>query len=76
MEKWIVKAKCLHDPRITTDFFFPKWNNYSKTFYPPVKAIETYCSDCPVQKLCESYAAKNKETEGFWGGKAATRCRI
>jgi hypothetical protein len=76
METWNAKAKCLHDPRITTDFFFPEWDYYTDAFQPPIKAIETYCSTCPVRRECEHEAARNKETEGFWGGKAAAQCKL
>lgn len=77
METWNALAKCLHDPRVDTDFFFPSWDSWGTALMPTpqtVRMIARYCSDCPVRRECEREAAVNKLTDGFWGGKPAAKC--
>jgi hypothetical protein len=78
METWNALAKCLHDPRVDTDFFFPDWDNHATAMMPTpqtTRMIARYCSDCKVRRECERQAAIAGETDGFWGGKQARQCK-
>jgi hypothetical protein len=78
MDTWNARAKCFHDPRIDTDFFFPEWEGNGRSMLPTPQTthmIARYCSDCPVRRECERQAALAGETHGFWGGKAASQCK-
>ena len=55
-------AKCMEeDP----DFFFPdskvEWEARSER-------LQQLCSSCIHKTACLSFAIKNQETDGFWGG--------
>jgi hypothetical protein len=78
MDTWNALAKCLHDPRVDTDFFFPEWQGFGTGKMPTpqtVQMIARYCADCPVRRQCEREAAVAGITDGFWGGKAAGKCK-
>lgn len=72
---WQAKAKCLHDPHVDTNFFFPEWSHQLNSLYPTPKMIARYCANCPVTRQCESDAARSRLEYGYWGGKAAHLCK-
>lgn len=75
MDTWVAQSKCLHDPHVDTDFFFPEWNPTVGGLWPTPRMIARYCADCPVRRQCEQYAAKHKLYYGYFGGKGAESCK-
>ena len=56
------EAKCMdEDP----DFFFPE----SKVEWAErIERLQELCGSCIHKTACLSFAIKNQETDGFWGG--------
>ena len=75
MDTWNALAKCLHDPRIHTDFFFPDLPPRTPAGAKLSAMIATYCADCPVRRECEREGASENINDGYWGGKAAHLCK-
>lgn len=66
-KKWLDSGNCKGmDPSI----FFPETENVKTT-----KNAVSICKSCPVRAECLSYAIKNEETFGVWGG-VPTRVRM
>ncbi|WP_369383755.1 WhiB family transcriptional regulator [Streptomyces sp. cg36] len=69
-EDWRHSAACRDmAPEV---FFSPRRHGPSPAEVERAKAI---CFTCPVQPECLSWALRNKETTGVWGGMSATERR-
>ena len=60
MHKWKDKARCLG---METNMFFDKYEEDPAM----ASSIDSFCSQCPVNKECLAVGVSNKEW-GVWGG--------
>jgi WhiB family transcriptional regulator, redox-sensing transcriptional regulator len=61
-EEWMESALCAE---VGGDLWFPEQHDWLTA----VKA-KTVCVRCPVREACLSYALRNNEIHGIWGGKS------